>query len=47
MNAVRIDPQKALAEAAQFNQRIATGFKTLRALDEVDYGVSAKEEIYR
>jgi polyhydroxyalkanoate synthase len=47
MNAVRIDPQKALAEATQFNQRIAAGFKTLRALDEVDYGASAKEEIYR
>jgi len=47
MGPLKIDPQKALDEALKFNQRIATGFKTLRALDEVDYGASAKEEIYR
>ena len=47
MGPLKIDPQKALDETLKFNQRIATGFKTLRGLDEVDYGASAKEEIYR
>jgi polyhydroxyalkanoate synthase len=47
MNPIKIDPQKALEEALRFNQKIAAGFKTLRALDEVDYGATAKEEIYR
>lgn len=47
MGPLKIDPQKALGEALKFNERIAAGFKTLRALNEVDYGASAKEEIYR
>jgi polyhydroxyalkanoate synthase len=47
MGPIRIDPQKAMDEALKFNQRIAASFKTLRSLDEVDYGASAKEEIYR
>jgi polyhydroxyalkanoate synthase len=47
MGPLKIDPQTALNEALKFNQRFAAGFKTLRALDEVDYGASAKEEIYR
>ena len=47
MGPLKIDPQKALDDALKFNQRIAAGFKTLRALDDVEYGASAKEEIYR
>jgi len=47
MGPINFDPQKALNETLKFNQRIAEGFKTLRGLDEVDYGASAKEEIYR
>ncbi|MBS0438695.1 MAG: class III poly(R)-hydroxyalkanoic acid synthase subunit PhaC, partial [Proteobacteria bacterium] len=47
MNPIRIDPQKAMDEAVKFNQRIAAGFTTLRALDEVHYGATDKEEIYR
>ncbi len=47
MGPLRIDPLKAMDEALKFNQRIAASFKTLRSLDEVDYGASAKEEIYR
>ena len=47
MNPIRIDPKSALDEALKFNQKLAAGFKTLRGLDEVDYGVTAKEEIYR
>ena len=47
MNPIRIDPQKALDEAMKFNQKLAAGMKTLRKLDEVDYGATAKEEVYR
>ncbi|MDR3386182.1 MAG: class III poly(R)-hydroxyalkanoic acid synthase subunit PhaC [Rudaea sp.] len=47
MNPIRIDPQKALDEALRFNQKLAAGFKTLRELDDVDYGVTEKEEVYR
>jgi polyhydroxyalkanoate synthase len=47
MGPINFDPQKALNETLKFNERIAAGFKTLRGLDEVDYGASAKEEIYR
>ena len=47
MNPIRIEPQKALDEALKFNQKLAAGFKTLRELDDVDYGVTEKEEVYR
>jgi polyhydroxyalkanoate synthase subunit PhaC len=47
MGPINFDPQKALNETLKFNERIAAGFKTLRGLDDVDYGASAKEEIYR
>jgi len=47
MNPVRIEPQKALDEALKFNQKLAAGLKTLRTLDDVDYGATAKEEVYR
>jgi polyhydroxyalkanoate synthase subunit PhaC len=47
VNPIRIDPQRALDEALKFNQKIAAGFRTLRNLDEVEYGATEKEEIYR
>ncbi|HEY4353906.1 MAG TPA: alpha/beta fold hydrolase, partial [Paraburkholderia sp.] len=47
MNPIRIEPQKALDEAVRFNQKLAAGLKTLRNMDEVDYGATAKEEVYR
>ena len=47
MNPIRIDPQKALDEAMKFNQKLSAGMQTLRKLDEVDYGATAKEEVYR
>ncbi|HXD52920.1 MAG TPA: class III poly(R)-hydroxyalkanoic acid synthase subunit PhaC [Burkholderiales bacterium] len=47
MNPIRIDPQKALGEAQTFSQKLAAGMKVLRSLDEVDYGATAKEEVYR
>jgi hypothetical protein len=42
MNPIRIEPQKALDEAVRFSQKLATGLKTLRIMDEVDYGATAK-----
>jgi len=47
MNPIRIDPQKALEEALKFNQKLTAGMSMLRKLDEVDYGATAKEEVYR
>src|ERR1041385_7888299 len=47
MNPIRIEPQKALDEAVKFNQKLSAGLKTLRELDDVDYGARAKEEVYR
>ena len=39
--------QRALDDAVRFNQKLAAGLKTLRNMDEVDYGATDKEEIYR
>ncbi|MEP6939616.1 MAG: class III poly(R)-hydroxyalkanoic acid synthase subunit PhaC [Rudaea sp.] len=47
MNPVRISPQKAIEEAAKFQQKLAAGMKTLRELGEVEYGATEKEEVYR
>ena len=47
MKPVRIEPQKALDEALKMQEKLAAGLKTLRELDEVDYGATEKEEIYR
>ena len=47
MNPIRIEPQKALDEAVRFNQKLSAGLTTLRNMDEVDYGASAKDEVYR
>ncbi len=47
MNPVRIDPVAALAEAQKFNRKLAAGLTTLRSLDDVHYGATEKEEVYR
>ena len=47
MNPIRIEPQKALEDAVRFNQKLAAGLKTLRTLDDVSYGTTEKEEVYR
>ncbi|MGA9335879.1 MAG: alpha/beta fold hydrolase, partial [Rudaea sp.] len=47
MNPVRIDPLTALAEAQKFNRKLVAGLTTLRSLDDVEYGATDKEEIYR
>lgn len=47
MNPVRINPVAALAEAQKFNRKLAAGLTTLRSLDDVEYGATEKEEVYR
>ena len=47
MEPVRIDPAKALDETLKMQKKLAAGLKTLREVDDVDYGVTGKEAIYR
>ena len=47
MNPIRIAPQKAYEEAQKFQQKIAAGMQVLRTLDDVHYGATEKEEVYR
>ena len=47
MNPIRISPQAAIEEGMKFQQKLTAGLKTLRELDDVDYGATAKEEVYR
>ncbi len=47
MNPIRITPQKAIEETTKFQQKLAAGLKTLRQLDDVHYGATDKEEVYR
>jgi polyhydroxyalkanoate synthase len=47
MEPVRIAPQKALDEALTMQKKLAAGMKVLRELDDVDYGATEKEAIYR
>jgi polyhydroxyalkanoate synthase subunit PhaC len=47
MNPIRITPQSAFEEASKFQRKLVAGLSTLRALDEVHYGATDKEEVYR
>jgi polyhydroxyalkanoate synthase len=47
MEAVKLDPAKALDEALKMQRKLAAGMKTLRELDDVSYGATDKEEVYR
>lgn len=47
MASIHITPQKAFEEAAAFQAKLLAGLSTLRTLDDVDFGVTAKDEIYR
>ena len=47
MEPIRIDPRRALDEALRAQQKLAASFKTLREVEDVDYGATDKEEIYR
>lgn len=47
MEAIRIEPAKALDEVLTAQRKLAAALDTLRSMDDVDFGVTAKEEIYR
>lgn len=47
MGPLKIEPQRAFQDALRINHKLAAGLKTLREIDDVTYGATAKEEIYR
>ena len=47
MGPIRIEPKRALEEALATQRRLAGALQTLRSMDEVEFGVTAKEEVYR
>lgn len=47
MQAVNIQPAKAAEEVLTAQRKLAAALNTLRSMDDVDFGVTAKEEIYR
>ena len=47
MEPIRIDPRRALDDAMRAQQKLAASFKTLREVEDVDYGATDKEEVYR
>lgn len=44
---LNISPAKLAQEAARFQQKLAAGLQTLREVDDVEYGVTAKQEVWR
>lgn len=47
MEPIKIDPAKALDEALNLQRKLAEGFRTLREVEDVDFGVTDKEAVYR
>jgi poly[(R)-3-hydroxyalkanoate] polymerase subunit PhaC len=47
MDPIRIDPARALEEALSTQRKLAAALDTLRRVDDVDFGVTAKEAIHR
>ena len=47
MEPIRIDPARALDEAVRAQSKLAAGVRTLQQVEDVDYGVTDKEAIYR
>ena len=47
MEPIRIDPTRALDEALRAQSKLAAGMRTLREVEDVDYGATDKEAIYR
>ncbi|MGH8192383.1 MAG: class III poly(R)-hydroxyalkanoic acid synthase subunit PhaC [Rhodanobacteraceae bacterium] len=46
MDPIRIDPARALDEALRAQQKLAASVRTLREVEDVDYGATDKEPIY-
>ena len=47
MQPIKIEPAKALDEALTMQRKLAAGLKTLREVDDVEFGVTEKEAVYR
>jgi polyhydroxyalkanoate synthase len=47
MGPIKIEPTRALQEALTTQRKLAVALKTLREVDDVDFGVTAKEAVYR
>ena len=47
MGPIRIEPAKLFDEAARFQKKLVAGMSVLRQVDDVDFGVTAKDEVYR
>jgi polyhydroxyalkanoate synthase subunit PhaC len=46
-NPFGFDPQLLATEAADFQRRLAGGLETLRQVDDVDYGATPRQEVWR
>jgi polyhydroxyalkanoate synthase subunit PhaC len=46
-NPFGFDPQRLATEAADFQRRLAGGLETLRRVDDVDYGATPRQEVWR
>ena len=46
MNPFELTPEKIAAEVLEFNQKLASGFETLRQIQDISTGVSDREAIY-
>ena len=47
MGPIRIEPAKLFDEALKFQNKIVAGMNVLRQIDDVEFGVTAKDEVYR
>ncbi len=47
MQPIRLDPSRIFDEATRFRNKLAAGVQVLRELDDVSYGVTPKDEVYR
>jgi len=47
MGPLRIDPKAAFDEVSRYTQKLTAGAKVLREVDDVEYGATEKEAIYR
>jgi polyhydroxyalkanoate synthase subunit PhaC len=47
ISAFAFDPQQLVTEAASFQRKLAAGLETLRQVDDVDYGATPRQEVWR
>jgi polyhydroxyalkanoate synthase len=47
MGPIKIRPEAALAEMQSLSEKLAAGSRVLREVEDVDYGASAREEVWR